>query len=682
MEVPSFFKGRKIKKLLDQYAAADTNQAEQQIISELAQFGDSAIAPILEAFQHHRFSSQKVQILLDAICDDTSLPIIVPLIGDPYDEVRRIAKEMIIKRWPKKASPFLVDHLKSPDAYERYNAIELLAHFKDPATESTLVDMFNTAAIELKKNIITVATKMDGRASKKLIISALNDDSWQVRLAAVKSLGKMKEPESVDPLIDKLDEKDPQIKMMAIDALTEIADKRATLPMLGLLKDQDLIVRQKATECLIEIADAGTVPNIIGLLKDDDVNVRRCAIELLRQMKDSSTTDALIKAIKDSDWWVRQIATDSLTAMKGNDNIVNSFIGLATDEDENIRRCAAEFFNNVPHPKAFKPLLTLLDDHDWWVREKAITALGKLQDKRAIDKLIACADDHEVNRVIPRALARIGGDEVTQPLRNFLYGDNRRLKIETIRAIAKQKNNNLVDDLKLCLSDQDEEVGTETVTALKVLTGKVFKPEEGGGDHTLIKSKVPPGSTVTEAILVLDLCNSTDITTRYGDSFAMKLFQKLETVVNPLAKREWFQFKKGTGDGYLITFPKVTNAVRFALDVLERIKILNQKADASEQINLRFAINIGEAKVDDKGDRLGAAVSMTFRVEGVKAQNLIAAENGMAQEEMPTDNRVFVTENVIKEIEDVDGLQARLVGLFELKGITGLHRIFHITQIK
>ncbi|MCJ7601314.1 MAG: HEAT repeat domain-containing protein [Desulfobulbaceae bacterium] len=671
------FEGRKIKKLLEKYTAAEAPQDQQHIFSELHKFGEAAVQHTIDAFQRRRLSSHKAQSLLEKLCGDSCLPILVPLIGDPYDEVRRVVKELLIKRWPKKASPLLVEHLACADIYERNNTIELLIHFKDPACESTLVDMFNSGDLELKRNIIKVLGRMAGRAGKKLIISALNDESWQVRLSAVKCLGKLKEPESVEPLIEKLTEKDPRIKMLAIDALSEIADKRATRPMLELLKDQDLVIRQKATECLIEIADARAVPEIIELLKTGDVNVRRCAIEIFRQMKDPSTCVALMNAIKDSDWWVRQIATDSLISLKG-DNIVKAFVGLALDQDENIRRCVVEFFNNVSDPAAFDSLLTLLDDQDWWVREKAITALGKLKDKRAVKRLAAMEDDPEVNLVVPGALAEIGGEEIIPALKTFLGSDNKRLKIETILAIAREKIQGLVADLKLCLADPDEEVRNETIEALKTITGMVFTAAPG--KPAPARNKITAGSTVTEAMLVLDLCNSTDITTRYGDTFAMKLIQKLSSVVNPLAQREEYCFMKGTGDGYLITFPKAINAVCFASDVLENVKKLNNKVEESEWINLRFAINIGEAKVDENGDRLGAAVNMTFRVEGVKPENLIPAENGMTQEEMPRDNRILVTEHVMKEIQNADGFQNRLIGFFELKGITGLHRIFQLTK--
>jgi class 3 adenylate cyclase len=118
--------------------------------------------------------------------------------------------------------------------------------------------------------------------------------------------------------------------------------------------------------------------------------------------------------------------------------------------------------------------------------------------------------------------------------------------------------------------------------------------------------------------------------------------------------------------------------VRFARQTLAAVAAYNATAEEMGRINLRFAINLGEAKVDETGDRLGVAVSMTFRVEGVKPDGLIPSEGGMTKEAMPQNNRILVTENVAKEIPSINGATITLVGLFELKGITGLHRIYAV----
>ncbi|MEW6595000.1 MAG: HEAT repeat domain-containing protein [Thermodesulfobacteriota bacterium] len=675
-----FFKGSKAKKLVARYATATDAKEEGQLRAELAASGEEALRQVIDAFQQRRLTAGKAQALLEALCADADLPRLVDLIGDPYDEVRRVAKELLAKRWSKAASPLLLGQLKNADLYARNNAVELLTLFKDQSVTTELVSLFNGAPAETKKGIIKILTAMGGPTAKKLILSALNDQEWQVRLAAVKSLGKMRAPESVEPLIDKLGDKDPHMKALALEALTAIGDKRAASPLLELLKDDDLLIRQQATDGLIRFADSTIVPQIIGLMRHEDVNVRRCAVEVLKNLQDPRTADELLKAMKDSDWWVRQIATSSLTEIKGDNNIVKAFITMTRDPDENVRRCAVEFFNKISDPVAYEALTGCLADQDWWVREKAIRALGALKDERAVAPLVGMLDDRVVGWVVPAALAAIGGAALAELTRLLLH-PNKRVRIEAVKAVAAGDVKEAVLPLQDCLRDPDEEVRTEVLAALKQLTGKAYAlpGDAGGADQRagIAGPRLPAGTSVTEAILVLDLCNSTDIANRYGDSFALNLMQNLTDLVSPIARQESCCFSKGTGDGFLMSFPKAANAVRFARQTLAAVAAYNARAEEMARINLRFAINLGEAKVDETGDRLGVAVSMTFRVEGVKPDGLIPIEGGMTKEAMPSVNRILITENVAKELTAGD-IAIALVGLFELKGITGLHRIYAV----
>ena len=75
-------------------------------------------------------------------------------------------------------------------------------------------------------------------------------------------------------------------------------------------------------------------------------------------------------------------------------------------------------------------------------------------------------------------------------------------------------------------------------------------------------------------------------------------------------------------------------------------------------------------------DRLGAAVNMAFRIEGVKQDGMTPAPGGMAPDELPEINRILVTESVSKELAGVPEVALRLAGFFELKGFTGLHRVY------
>ena len=73
---------------------------------------------------------------------------------------------------------------------------------------------------------------------------------------------------------------------------------------------------------------------------------------------------------------------------------------------------------------------------------------------------------------------------------------------------------------------------------------------------------IPAGHLVkrTEAILVFDLCESSRIANE-NDHMAFHLKQRLMQICDPVLSEHAMRFLKGTGDGFLATFPSSAKAV-------------------------------------------------------------------------------------------------------------------------
>jgi len=673
----------KIKKLVAQICAEE-GELSSELIAQIAKYGKDAFPGVAMAFQNNKLDPMKAKILLEELYDDSLIDNLLALTGNSREVVRDITKNLVRKKLNQSVIKKIIDNLEDPNTYLRTSSTELLCEVKSESATADLTSLYNKVNTELKLNIINILTETGGDIAFKHLIKTLKSKEWRLRARAVRGLGKLKKPKSVDPLIEILSEKDPQMIKSALDALVEIGDKRAAVPILELLKDQDFLIRQKAMDAIQQLADTSIIKEVLALMGDSNINTKRCATEILNSMKDPKTGEALVKAMKDSDWWVRNIAIDALAGIKG-ENTIKILIAMLNDSDENIRRSAVEFFNKVSDPSAVEPLIGLLKDKDWWVREKAVTALGRLKDPSAIQHLTALSDDEEIKHVIPNALAKIGGTDVVKHITEFLEDDQKQVRIEAIKALVSLKVPEVVSELKRVLDDPEEDVKSEARQALKKITGKVFTGRKGKSDEQPSKTKGlgakdVEGSLMSEAIVVVDLCNSTAIANKYGDQFALELTKILSETAKIIYTREKAQFMKSTGDGFLLTFAKIINAIRFGLDLRKEIAEYNKKADKSRLIELRFAINCGETRVDAKKDRLGVATNMTFRVEGVNKEGLIEVEGGIKKDEMPGVNRILITENVVDEVKNTDGLDAKLLGLFELKGISGLHRIFEVIE--
>ena len=666
------FKNRKIKRLIDEFAEARNSKEELRVINELRHFRKPVLRQIAVDIQSRRLKPEKAELLLEKIGDSDCAEEIVSLISIP--QARSLAKNVILKRLKRAALPHLVVCLENADLKTRNTAADIVIELGDDACVPILVEKYDLADHSLKRNILKILSKSGSPAARSLIVKSLDDESAHVVVAAVRVVEDMRDPELTPALLEKLSARDPQIKRAVIRALGATGDKRAYQPLLEMIKDQDMRIRQDAVDGILELCDAEIIPDVLNLLGDEDVNVRRCAVEILNKLSDPRAGDALIQAIKDSDWWVRQIATDTLAEMKG-EVVIRSFIGLAQENDVNLRRCVVEFFNQVPDPMALDTLIKMLDDEDWWVRDKAVIALGKLKNPKAVAHLEKLIHDEETKGTVPAALAEIGGEQVLGPLMKFLKEDQKRVRLAAIKAFGALRADAAVTELKSLLWDSDEDVRAEASKALKEITGRVYRPED-------YQANARPGlqtaGALTEAIVVLDICNSTDITARYGDEFALNLLQRLDEMVIPLAEREQHGFIKSTGDGFLLTFPRVDNSIRFSLDVLKRLYRYNTSSADNSRINLRIAVNLGETRTDDSGDKHGVAINMAFRVEGLKRDDLVLMEGGIKPEDFPLENRILITENVAVE-PLLNGLvKPRLVGLFQLKGITGYHKIFQV----
>jgi class 3 adenylate cyclase len=196
------------------------------------------------------------------------------------------------------------------------------------------------------------------------------------------------------------------------------------------------------------------------------------------------------------------------------------------------------------------------------------------------------------------------------------------------------------------------------------------------------KASVPAAGAprdLVEAVLVLDLCDSTTIANRYGDAFALRLKEALRGLVRPIFAEAKVSFLKGTGDGFLATFPDMGGSVEAAIRILHLKGSKLPKASDGTPPMLRFGINFGQTHVDSDGDRQGDTVNMAFRLEGAGSSGFHETRGGLGKDDLPTRDRIFISEHAHGELErQGGGVPCRLVGFFDLKGIAGRHRVYEV----
>jgi TolB-like protein/class 3 adenylate cyclase len=76
---------------------------------------------------------------------------------------------------------------------------------------------------------------------------------------------------------------------------------------------------------------------------------------------------------------------------------------------------------------------------------------------------------------------------------------------------------------------------------------------------------------------------------------------------------------KTTGDGILIEFASVVDAVRCAIDVQHGMAARNADFVPDKRIEFRVGIHLGDVIVEDDGDLMGDGVNIAARLEGIAA---------------------------------------------------------------
>ena len=101
-------------------------------------------------------------------------------------------------------------------------------------------------------------------------------------------------------------------------------------------------------------------------------------------------------------------------------------------------------------------------------------------------------------------------------------------------------------------------------------------------------------------------------------------------VIEPRIAARGGRVVKLTGDGLLVEFPSVVDAVECALDVQREMRSRNVEIAEDRRIELRIGIHLGDVIVED-GDLFGDGVNVASRIEGVGRPGGVAVSSAVKE---------------------------------------------------
>ncbi|HSO26383.1 MAG TPA: HEAT repeat domain-containing protein [Methanobacteriaceae archaeon] len=234
-----------------------------------------------------------------------------------------------------------------------------------------------------------------------------------------------------------------------------------------------------------ELMAENDVPGLVDALEHEDFIVRKEATRALKYVGDRRAEDALIKSLEYEDWHskfsvlstVRANAAEALGKMESR-KAVDALIFCLKDPDIEVRWKAAEALGRIGDDEALEPLIDALNDSDGDVRKHSAKALGELDNIEAIDALIPALEDIDwpVRKNAATALGKIGDERALKPLLKSLKDDDIDVRRHSIAALVKMKNH-AVKPLLEKLYDPDWQTRAIAAEALgRIGSKKALKP--------------------------------------------------------------------------------------------------------------------------------------------------------------------------------------------------------------
>lgn len=133
------------------------------------------------------------------------------------------------------------------------------------------------------------------------------------------------------------------------------------------------------------------------------------------------------------------------------------------------------------------------------------------------------------------------------------------------------------------------------------------------------------------AILAADVAGYSRLTGLDEEGTLKRLRKLRRELINPAVSLHRGRIVKTTGDGILIEFPSVVDAVRCALDVQRGVDGRNVDVPPDRRIEFRVGINLGDV-VTEGEDLLGDGVNVAARLEGISEPGGICISDAAYQQ--------------------------------------------------
>src|SRR5580693_671859 len=128
-----------------------------------------------------------------------------------------------------------------------------------------------------------------------------------------------------------------------------------------------------------------------------------------------------------------------------------------------------------------------------------------------------------------------------------------------------------------------------------------------------------PGTRKLAAMLVADIVGYSRLAGADEDRTLSRLRGLRSDLIDPAIEVHHGRIVKRTGDGILVEFRSVVDAVRCAIEVQNGMADRNAGVAAERRIEFRIGVHLGDVVEEPDGDLMGDGVNIAARLEGIAA---------------------------------------------------------------
>ncbi len=139
---------------------------------------------------------------------------------------------------------------------------------------------------------------------------------------------------------------------------------------------------------------------------------------------------------------------------------------------------------------------------------------------------------------------------------------------------------------------------------VQAFMGEIKDPEKDSEGNLQVEDSV-------RCIMFTDLEDSTEMLSFLGDAEAIRLLEIHDNLVRQAVIKNKGREVKHTGDGFLISFNKVEDAVQSSIDIQNAFKAYNANSEG-QTLRVRIGLNAGQP-IERGGDLFGMVVNLASR---------------------------------------------------------------------